>query len=156
TICKVQLSLTAYLVGIAIGQLFYGPLLDKYGRKKPLYVGLVIYILTSIACAYTYFVDHLIVMRFLQAIGGCVGVFAAHALVRDLVPSSQTSQVLSLLRIVLAVSPVVASALGGYVTAHFSWKMVFRVLTGITFLILIGVRWSLPAGPHPDNTISLR
>ncbi|HLT08587.1 MAG TPA: Bcr/CflA family multidrug efflux MFS transporter [Cyclobacteriaceae bacterium] len=156
TIYNVQLSLTAYLVGIAIGQLFYGPLLDKYGRKKPLYVGLVIYILTSIACAYTYSVDHLIVMRFLQAIGGCVGMVAAQALVRDLFPSSQTAQVLSLLTLVIAVSPMVAPTLGGYVTAHFSWKMVFWILAGITFLILIGIRWYLPAGAHPDNTISLR
>src|SRR5690606_12225033 len=156
TIYNVQLSLTAYLVGIAIGQLFYGPLLDKYGRKKPLYVGLVIYILTSIACAYTYSVDHLIVMRFLQAIGGCVGMVAAQALVRDLFPSSQTAQVLSLLTLVIAVSPMVAPTLGGYVTAHFRWKMGFWILAGITFLILIGIRWYLPAGAHPDNTISLR
>jgi DHA1 family bicyclomycin/chloramphenicol resistance-like MFS transporter len=156
SIYNVQLSLTAYLVGIAIGQLFYGPLLDKYGRKKPLYVGLVIYILTSVACAYTFSVDHLIIMRFLQAIGGCVGMVAAQALVRDLFPSNKTAQVLSLLTLVIAVSPMVAPTLGGYVTAHFGWQMVFFVLAAITLLILVGIKWYLPVGAQPDATISLR
>src|SRR5665811_2235094 len=72
SIAHVQLSLTSYLVGIALGQLIYGPLLDKFGRKKPLNIGLLIYILASVACAFTYSADHLIIMRFLQAIGGCV------------------------------------------------------------------------------------
>ena len=156
SISNVQLSLTAYLVGIAIGQLFYGPLLDKYGRKKPLYAGLVIYILTSIACAYTFSVDHLIIMRFLQAIGGCVGMVAAQALVRDLFPINKTAQVLALLTLVIAVSPMVAPTVGGYVTAHFGWQMVFFVLAAITLLILVGIKWYLPAGAQPDTTISLR
>lgn len=156
SISNVQLSLTAYLVGIAIGQLFYGPLLDKYGRKKPLYAGLVIYILTSMACAYTFSVDHLIIMRFLQAIGGCVGMVAAQALVRDLFPSNRTAQVLSLLTLVIAVSPMVAPTVGGYVTAHFGWQMVFFVLAAITLLILVGIKWYLPGGALPDATISLR
>lgn len=155
-ISQVQLSLTAYLVGIAIGQLFYGPLLDKYGRKKPLYAGLVIYILTSMACAYTFSVDHLIIMRFLQAIGGCVGMVAAQALVRDLFPSNKTAQVLSLLTLVIAVSPMIAPTVGGYVTAHFGWQMVFFVLAGISLLILAAIKWYLPAGAAPDRAISLR
>lgn len=155
-ISQVQLSLTAYLVGIAIGQLFYGPLLDKYGRKKPLYAGLVIYILTSMACAYTFSVDHLIIMRFLQAIGGCVGMVAAQALVRDLFPSNKTAQVLSLLTLVIAVSPMIAPTVGGYVTAHFGWQMVFFVLAGISLLILAAIKWYLPVGAAPDRAISLR
>lgn len=156
SISQVQLSLTAYLVGIAIGQLFYGPLLDKYGRKKPLYAGLVIYILTSMACAYTFSVDHLIIMRFLQAIGGCVGMVAAQALVRDLFPSNKTAQVLSLLTLVIAVSPMIAPTVGGYVTAHFGWQMVFFVLAGISLLILAAIKWYLPVGAAPDRAISLR
>src|SRR5690554_6290954 len=83
SISDIQWTLTSYLVGIAIGQLFYGPLLDKFGRKKPLYMGLAIYILASIACAFTPSVDHFILMRFFQALGGCVGMVAAQALVRD-------------------------------------------------------------------------
>lgn len=156
SVSNVQLSLTSYLVGIAVGQLFYGPLLDKYGRKKPLYVGLIIYVLTSIACAYTFSVDHLIIMRFLQAIGGCVGMVAAQALVRDLFPSNKTAQVLSLLTLVIAVSPMIAPTLGGYVTLHFNWQTVFLVLAAIAGLILLAVKWYLPVGAQPDASISLR
>jgi DHA1 family bicyclomycin/chloramphenicol resistance-like MFS transporter len=156
SIANVQLSLTSYLVGIAIGQLFYGPLLDKFGRKNPLYIGLIIYILTSIACAFTYSVDNLILLRFLQAIGGCVGMVAAQALVRDLFPQNKVAQVLSLLTLVIAVSPMIAPTVGGYVTAHFGWQMVFLVLAGITALIMLGIKWYLPLGAEPDPTISLK
>jgi DHA1 family bicyclomycin/chloramphenicol resistance-like MFS transporter len=156
SISNVQLSLTSYLVGIAIGQLFYGPLLDKFGRKKPVYVGLIIYILTSVACAFTYSVDHLILMRFLQAIGGCVGMVAAQALVRDIFPLNKTAQVLSLLTLVIAVSPMIAPTLGGYLTAHFGWQSVFLVLAAITALIMLGIKYYLPLGAQPDAAISLR
>ncbi|MEX2593273.1 MAG: multidrug effflux MFS transporter [Anditalea sp.] len=156
SIGHIQLSLTSYLVGIALGQLIYGPLLDKFGRKKPLNIGLVIYILTSIACAFTYSVDHLIIMRFLQAIGGCVGMVAAQALVRDIFPRNKTAQVLSLLTLVIAVSPMVAPTVGGYVTAHFGWQMVFLILAAITALILVGIKVYLPMGAEPDPSISLR
>ena len=77
TIDKVQLSLTGYLIGICIGQILYGPLLDRFGRKKPLYAGLIIYMLASIGCAFTTSVNALIIMRFFQAIGGCVGLVAS-------------------------------------------------------------------------------
>ena len=79
SIAQVQLSLTSYLVGIAAGQLLYGPLLDRFGRKSPLYAGLIIYVLTSLGCSIT--VDAPIAMRFLQALGGCAGIVAAQALV---------------------------------------------------------------------------
>src|SRR5687767_14666033 len=71
SIANVQLSLTSYLVGIAVGQLLYGPLLDRYGRKTPLYFGLGTYVLASIVCAYTNSINAFIGMRFLQAVGGC-------------------------------------------------------------------------------------
>jgi MFS transporter, DHA1 family, multidrug resistance protein len=72
-IASVQLSLTSYFIGIAVGQMLYGPLLDRFGRKPPLYVGLSVYVLASIGCAFTQSVEALITMRLLQAIGGCAG-----------------------------------------------------------------------------------
>src|SRR5688572_30228866 len=83
TIDQVQLSLTSYFVGIAVGQMLYGPLLDRYGRIKPLYAGLFVYVIASIGCAMTSSVDALIIARFVQALGGCVGMVAAQTLVRD-------------------------------------------------------------------------
>ncbi|GHA77985.1 multidrug effflux MFS transporter [Pontibacter akesuensis] len=156
TIAQVQLSLTAYLVGISLGQLLYGPLLDRFGRKNPLYVGLLLYIVASLACAYTESVDSLILMRFVQAIGGCVGMVAAQALVRDIFPVNKTAQAFSLLTLVIAVSPMIAPTVGGYVTAAFGWHAVFIILAAITALIMLGVYFALPEGRQPDTTMSLK
>jgi DHA1 family bicyclomycin/chloramphenicol resistance-like MFS transporter len=156
SISQVQLSLTSYLVGISAGQLLYGPLLDRFGRKSPLYVGLVIYLLASLACAFTTSVESLIAMRFLQALGGCAGMVAAQALVRDLFPVNKTAQVFSLITLVIAVSPMVAPTVGGYVTAAFGWHAVFIILAIITAIILLGVHFALPEGKQPDPSMSLR
>ena len=156
SISQIQLSLTSYLVGISVGQLLYGPLLDRFGRKYPLYLGLVIYLLASLGCAATNSVETLIGMRFLQAIGGCVGMVAAQALVRDLFPVNQTAQVFSLLTLVIAVSPMIAPTVGGYITASFGWHYVFIILAVITAIILIGTFFFLPQGKEPDPTLSLQ
>jgi DHA1 family bicyclomycin/chloramphenicol resistance-like MFS transporter len=156
TIDQVQLSLTAYLVGIAIGQILYGPLLDRFGRKNPLYVGLSIYVLTSIGCAFTQSAGSLVVMRLLQALGGCVGIVAAQALVRDLFPINKIAQAFSLITLVIAVSPMIAPTVGAYVTAWIGWNYVFVVLAAITVLIMISVYFFLPSGKKPDPSMSLK
>lgn len=156
TIDQVQLSLTSYVFGISIGQLFYGPLLDRFGRRKPLYAGLIIYVLASIGCAFTHSVESLILMRLLQAIGGCVGMVAAQALVRDLFPVNKSAQVFSLIILVIAVSPMIAPTIGGYVTAAFGWHWVFIILAGIALLIMAAVYFYLPLGKKADSTISLK
>ncbi|WP_114749995.1 multidrug effflux MFS transporter [Pleomorphovibrio marinus] len=156
SIARVQLSLTSYLVGIAVGQLFYGPLLDRFGRKKPLYVGLVIYILSSFACAAVSTVDELIYLRFIQAIGGCAGMVAAQTLVRDLFPVNKIAQAFAYLTLVIAVSPMIAPTVGGYLTAHLDWHYLFIVLGAITTVILIFTKLYLPPGLPPDPSISLK
>ncbi|HEY3406464.1 MAG TPA: multidrug effflux MFS transporter [Ohtaekwangia sp.] len=156
TIDQVQLSLTAYLVGIALGQIIYGPLIDRFGRKNPLYVGLAIYVLASIGCAFTNSVSSLIIMRFLQALGGCAGIVAAQALVRDIFPVNKTAQVFSLITLVISVSPMIAPTVGGYVTAAIGWHYVFLVLAGITLLIMAGVYFYLPNGRMADPSMSLK
>jgi len=155
SIDQVQLSLTSYVFGIAVGQMLYGPLLDRYGRKSPLYAGLIIYILASVGCAFTSSVESLILMRLFQALGGCVGMVAAQALVRDLFAANKTAQVFSLIILVIAVSPMIAPTIGGYVTAAFGWHSVFIILACIALLIIVGVYVLLPAGKAPDPTISL-
>lgn len=156
SISTIQLSLTAYLAGIALGQLFYGPLLDKYGRKKPLYAGLAIYILASIGCAFSQTVENLIVMRFLQAIGGCAGMVSAQAIVRDIFPVKKTAQAMAWLVLVIAVSPMIAPTLGGFVTSAYDWHWVFIVLAFITALIWIASVVVLPSGALPDKEVSLK
>jgi len=156
SISTVQLSLTAYLAGISLGQLFYGPLLDKFGRKKPLYAGLAIYILASIGCAFSQTVENLIVMRFLQAIGGCAGMVSAQAIVRDIFPVKKIAQAISYLVLVIAVSPMIAPTLGGFVTSAYDWHWVFIILAVLTAIIWIASTIILPPGALPDREISLR
>ncbi|MBD2753276.1 multidrug effflux MFS transporter [Spirosoma validum] len=156
SIAQVQLSLTAYLIGISVGQLLYGPLLDRFGRKLPLYAGLVVYMLASIGCALSTSIETLIAMRLLQALGGCVGLVAAQALVRDLFPVDQIAQVFSLLILVVAVSPMIAPTVGGYATEALGWHSIFIILSAITALILVGIYFALPDGKQPDTTLSLR
>lgn len=156
SIAQVQLSLTVYFVGISVGQMLYGPLLDRFGRKKPLYVGLVLYCLASVGCATTTSIETLILMRLLQALGGCVGLVAAQALVRDLFPVGDIAKVFSLLTLVVAVSPMIAPTIGGYATVAFGWHSIFVILAVITALILVAIHYALPDGRQPDPTISLR
>lgn len=155
SIDQVQLSLTSYFIGIAVGQLMYGPLLDRFGRKMPLYIGLIIYVIASIGCALTHSVHALIAMRFLQALGGCVGMVAAQTLVRDLFPVKKTAQAFSMITLVIAVSPMIAPTVGGYVTAAFGWHWIFIILSGITTMMIVAVYFFLPKGKSPDPTISL-
>ncbi|MBL3658657.1 multidrug effflux MFS transporter [Fulvivirga sediminis] len=156
TIDKVQLSLTSYFIGISLGQLLYGPLLDRFGRKRPLYIGLLIYVIASIGCAYTNSVEQLIFMRLIQAVGGCAGMVAAQALVRDLFPVEKTAQAFSLLVLVIAISPMIAPTLGGYMVASYGWHSVFLVLGAITAFILVAAFFALPEGQLADRTLSLK
>ncbi len=156
TIAQVQLSLTSYLIGISVGQLVYGPLLDRYGRKIPLCIGLVIYLMASVGCAFTNTIDTFIAMRFLQALGGCAGMVAAQALVRDLFPVAKTAQAFSMLTLVIAVSPMIAPTVGGLVTVAFGWHYIFLVLAVITSIILVMVFFFLPEGRPPDPSLSLK
>jgi MFS transporter, DHA1 family, multidrug resistance protein len=156
TIEKIQLSLTSYFIGIAAGQLLYGPLLDRFGRKNPLYIGLGVYIVASVGCAFTASADALIAMRFLQAVGGCAGMVAAQTLVRDLFPAERTAQAFSWMVLVVAVSPMIAPTVGGYLTTGFGWQSVFIALAVVTFLILLLVYFILPEGRKADPDISLK
>lgn len=156
SISQVQLSLTAYLVGIAVGQILYGPLLDRYGRKKPIYVGLIIYIISSVICAFSTSLESLIAMRFLQALGGCVGMVGSQAFVRDVFPMRKTAQAFSSIILVIAVSPMIAPTLGGYITVAFGWPAVFIMLAILTLLILAATYFLLPEGKKADPGISLR
>jgi len=155
TIAHVTLSITSFFIGISLGQLIYGPLLDKYGRKKPLYIGLIIYLIASIACAYVPSADALIGVRFLQALGSCAGMVASRALVRDIFPVDENAKIFSLLMLVLALSPIVAPTLGGYVTAAFGWQSIFFILASIGAVTLLLVYFTLPNGRLPNVTLSL-
>ncbi|WP_165438720.1 multidrug effflux MFS transporter [Albibacterium indicum] len=141
---KIQMSLTSFFVGIASGQLVYGPLLDRFGRKTPLIVGLVIYIGASIGCVFIQTADGLILLRFVQALGSCGGMVASRALVRDYFPASETAKIFSLLMLVIGVSPILAPTLGGMVIHLWGWHFIFAFLAVLTAIIALGVIFVLP------------
>src|SRR5580698_9771107 len=97
TTAQVSLSLSSFFIGIAVGQLLYGPLLDRFGRKRPLYVGLTIYIITSIGCYFAPSIEVLIALRFVQAIGSCAAGVASMAMVRDIFPIEENAKIFALL-----------------------------------------------------------
>lgn len=156
TISKVGFSLSSYFVGISAGQLLYGPLLDRFGRKKPLYIGLVLYILASAGCVAARSIDALVVLRFIQAIGSCAATVAAVAMVRDLFPVKDTAKVFALLLLVVGASPMLAPTVGGYVTAALGWQTVFIILGGLGLVTLLASIFSLPESYQPDTTMSLK
>ncbi len=156
TVAKVTLSLSSFFIGISVGQFLYGPLLDRYGRKKPLYAGISLYFIASLGCALARSVEMLIVLRLFQALGACVGLVASRAMVRDLFHVSQNARVFSLLMLVVGVSPIIAPTLGGYLTDYFNWRYIFYVLAAIAAIILVAVHFFLPESRKPDPLYSLK
>lgn len=156
TTAATALSLSSFFIGISFGQLLYGPLYDRFGRKKPLIMGLGVYIITSLLCAITTNIDMLIFMRFLQAIGSCAAGVAATILVRDLFPVDQNAKIFSLLMLILGTSPMIAPTLGGYVTQAWGWQSVFVILATMGLAMLVAVVFMLPTVYKPNPAISLR
>jgi len=156
TVAKVSMSLSSYFIGISAGQLLYGPLLDRYGRKKPLFIGLLVYILASLGCIYVADIDAFIFLRFIQAVGSCAATVASVAMVRDLFPVKDIPKVFSLLMLVVGLSPMLAPTIGGYVTEDLGWHAVFFILMCMGIVILVASQIGLPNTYKPDTSISLK
>lgn len=156
TIQNVALSVSTYFLGFALGQILYGPLLDRFGRKRPLYTGICIYIIATIICSTSNSINALLIIRFLQALSGCVASVAAMAMVRDFFPPDKSASVISLLMLVLGASPMLAPTAGSFVMSAFGWRYIFIVLASIAFIILVVVFFFLPRPQKPDTSISLR
>ncbi|TWI54791.1 DHA1 family bicyclomycin/chloramphenicol resistance-like MFS transporter [Pseudomonas duriflava] len=144
----VQLSLSAYFIGLAIGQLFYGPVADRFGRRIPLLVGITLFSLASLGCALAPTLEWLIVARFVQALGGCAGMVISRAVVRDLCDPIQAAKAFSQIMLVTGVAPILAPIGGGWLLNAFGWQAIFVSLA--LFAIACGFavfRWlpeSLP------------
>jgi DHA1 family bicyclomycin/chloramphenicol resistance-like MFS transporter len=141
---SVQITLASYFVGLAIGQAFYGALSDRWGRKAPLYAGLVIFTLASVGCVLVASIDALIVLRFVQALGGCAAMVISRAVVRDTFDERDSARVLSMLMLVMGVAPILAPLLGGWLVVHQGWHAIFLVLAAFGVLNLLSVWLTLP------------
>lgn len=155
-VSHVSLSLSSFFIGISAGQLLYGPLLDKFGRKKPLYFGLSLYIVSSLACLFVTSIDQLIVLRFVQAIGSCATAVASVAMVRDLFSIDESPKVFASLMLVIAASPMLAPTAGAYFIASLGWPSVFVFLSVMALVMLLLSIWKLPESYKPDPTYSLK
>ncbi len=152
----VSYTLASFFVGVCVGQMLCGPLLDRFGRKIVLIIGLLIYVAASFGCALSSSIEMLIGFRLIQALGGCVGMVAPRAIVRDIFPVEENAKVFSLLILVLAISPILAPTVGSYVIAWMGWNYVFIVLAILALLILLAVIIWLPESKQPDPNFSLR
>jgi len=138
TPAAVQVSLAVYFVGIALGQAFYGPLSDRFGRKPALYFGLAVFILASLGCARAGSIEVLIACRLLQALGGCAPLVIPRAIVRDYFDERGSARMLSVLMLVMGLAPILAPLIGGQLLIAFGWRSVFWLLStyGVTVLLL--------------------
>jgi DHA1 family bicyclomycin/chloramphenicol resistance-like MFS transporter len=156
TTSQISFSLSTYFIGFALGQMLYGPLLDRYGRKRPLYVGLAAYVLCSAGCAMAPNLRSLVALRFLEALGGCVAQVGAIAMVRDFFPVRESAKVFSLLFLMIGTSPLLAPTIGSAIVAGLGWRWIFGVLGTMALLILVLVGLLLPEGHQPDHSVVLR
>ncbi len=139
----VQSSLAVFFLGLALGQLVYGALADRYGRKRPLLAGFALFVIASAGCALSREIETLIFWRFLQAFGCCAGIVLARASVRDLFETRDVARAFSMLMLVMGVAPIVGPLLGGYIGAWLGWAAIFWCLTayGAINCVLIVLRY---------------
>lgn len=153
---QVQLTLSTFFLGFALGQALYGPVSDRYGRRPPLFVGLALFAAASVGCAYAPSVEALAGLRFLQAVGACAGMVIARAMVRDLFDVRDAVRVFSTLMLVVGLAPILAPLLGGYVLLWFGWQAIFLFLAGFGALVatVAWLRLGETHAPRPAGSLS--
>jgi DHA1 family bicyclomycin/chloramphenicol resistance-like MFS transporter len=144
-------TLSSFFFGICMGQLISGPLLDHFGRKNVLYIGLSLYVLSSIACAFATSVEALVVFRLFQALGGSVGMVAPNAVIRETFEEKERPKIMSMMILILGVSPILAPSLGSLLLTLASWKDIFLVLAGILLLIIFLIKSWLPEKTNREH-----
>ncbi|HEU5101710.1 MAG TPA: Bcr/CflA family multidrug efflux MFS transporter [Roseiflexaceae bacterium] len=139
-----QLTLSIFFIGLAFGQMLYGPLADRYGRRPPLLIGCGLYAVASIACALATSIESLAALRLAQALGGCAGMVLSRSVVRDLFDEHDSARMLSFLMLVMGVAPITAPLIGGQLLVLFGWRAIFWLLGGFGLLCLALVAFGLP------------
>ena len=132
---RVQLVLTLYLAGIAAGQLVYGPLSDRFGRRPVLIAGLALFLVGTLLCAVAPSLTALIIGRLLQALGACAGIVLARAIIRDVYDREAAARGLALVMMAMSLAPAVSPAFGAYLAEWFDWRAIFILLGGLGAIV---------------------
>jgi DHA1 family bicyclomycin/chloramphenicol resistance-like MFS transporter len=146
----IELTISGYLIGFSLGQLLWGPIGDRYGRRIPIALGLVLFIIASAGCAMSTTAGELILWRVVQALGGCAGVVLARAMVRDLYSGERAAQMMSTLMMVMGIGPLLGPLLGGQILAFGSWRVIFWTLVGVGAVTLVSLL-ALPETLAPER-----
>ena len=144
----IELTISGYLIGFSLGQLLWGPISDRYGRRPSVAAGLVLFVFGSAGCALATSAQILIAWRVVQAVGACAGVALSRAMVRDFYQGNRAAQMLSTLITVMAIAPLIGPTVGGQIAALAGWRAIFWVLVGVglvTLLSLMTIPETLPA-----------
>jgi len=151
----VQITLSAFLIGYAVGQLFYGPISDRFGRKTVLLTGIFLFTMASMAAAMARNIETLIVFRFLHAIGGGAGMVLARAIVRDIYPSSEVARLMSVLSMITMSGPLVAPIIGGYLVVLGGWSAILWLLTCFGVVFFFVVAFTIEESHPEENRLQL-
>ena len=155
-VSRMSLSVSVYFIGFALGQILYGPLLDRFGRQLPIYAGLAVYILASVGCMTASSFEGLLIFRFISALGGSAASVGAITMVRDYFPGKDSAKVFSLLMLVLSASPLLAPSIGSIMVMHMGWRPIFAALAGLAVIDIAIVALAFPRVYTADPKVSLR
>lgn len=139
-----ELTLAGFFIGMACGQLVWGPLSDRFGRKPPLYAGLALFALATLGCALADTIAALTAWRVLQALGGSAGMVIARAVVRDRCSARESARAFSTLILVMGLAPILAPIIGGWVVTALGWRAIFLLLFAFALACLLAIRFGLP------------
>ena len=144
SISEVQYSVSTFFIGLSIGQLFYAPLIDRFGRKLPLLVGIILFAVSSFVAIFSPGITAFVALRAVQAIGGCSGMIISRAIIQDLFDTNESARALSLMMMVQGIGPIAAPIMGGYLYKFFGWRSVFIFLTGFGIICFMATLKNVP------------
>lgn len=151
----VERTMASYLIGIALGQLFYGPISDRFGRKPPMYFGFALYVIGGLGCVFATSMTMLIVMRVFQALGACAALVIGRAIVRDRCQPEEAARAFSTLMMIISLGPIVAPTLGGWVVTVFGWRAVFVFQAVMGAVLLVAMHRMMTESRDPAHVVPL-